>query len=362
MGKPNVRLFLYFLFTLFKYSELKLLRLVRSFGFYKRWTLRRLIWRRGLLFRPAIHVGIAGLALLAIAGGAVFGPLPSLAVQNTTASEVVAPPTTTQTSIPENRPRSEVIEHIVAAGETLSQVADRYNISIDTIKWANNLSSDDLTPGQKLSILPVSGVLHRVAAGETLEEVAKKHSASSQAILDFPFNDIGDDLKLKVGQVLVVPDGRPIEAPQAAQAVRPVPALTPVPRNNGVRSSSGFIWPVDMSQSYITQYASWYHMAIDIAGPIGTPIVATKSGRVVDAQNLWYGYGRYVEIDHGDGTYSLYAHMNYFIVKNGQYVNQGQVIGYRGSTGRSTGSHLHFEVRTGSGSFGERKNPLTLLP
>lgn len=357
MGKPDIRLFLYFLFTLAKYGQLKLLRGVSSFAFYKRWTLRRLLWRRGLLFRPAVHIGIAGLALLAVVGGSVLGPLPSLAAPTTLASEVVVPQTTTQTLIPEGRPRAEVVEHTIVAGETLSQVAERYTVSVETIKWANNLSTDNVNPGDKLSVLPVTGVRHTVVAGETLEDVAKKHNASSQAIVDFPFNDIGDDFKLKVGQVLIIPDGKPIEAPKPAPAPKPA-----APKATGAKSRSGFIWPINMGVSNISQYSSWFHTAVDIAGPVGTPIVAAKSGRVVDAQNLWYGYGRYVQINHGDGTYSLYAHMSNFIVKNGQSVNQGQVIGYRGSTGRSTGPHLHFEIRTGSGSFGERKNPLVYLP
>jgi murein DD-endopeptidase MepM/ murein hydrolase activator NlpD len=358
MEKPNIRLFLYFLFTLIKYFELKLFKLRQAVTFYKKWTVRKLLWKRGFLFRPATHFGLALLAFLAVVGGAIFGPLPSLALPNqATTSEVVAPPTTAQTAVPEDRPRAEVIDHEVAGGETLSTLAAKYNISVETIKWSNSLGSDQINPGQKLTVLPVTGVLHKVAAGENLEKIAKLHQASSQAILDFPFNDIPDDLSLKVGQTLVIPDGRPIEV---ARPNRSSPAPTNFAQTpSRPASRGGWVWPVD---GYISQYPSWYHMALDIAGPAGTPIVAAKSGTVVVAENLWYGYGRYVEIGHGDGTHSLYAHMTYFVVRPGQHVSQGQVIGYRGSTGRSTGSHLHFEVRVGDGSFGERRNPLGFLP
>jgi len=358
MGKPNIRLFLYFLFTLIKYVELKLFRLARALTFYKKWFLRRLLWRRGLLFRPATHFGVALLALLAIVGGAAFGPLPSLASQiQPSAPEVVTAQTTVETAVPENRPRAETIEYTIASGDTLSTVAAKYNVSVDTIKWANNLSSDNVAPGQKISILPVTGIQHKVASGETLDSIAKKHNASSQAILDFPFNDIPDDLSLKVGQTLIIPDGKPIETPKPAS--KPAPAggnfaQTPTRQNPG-----GWIWPV---AGVISQYPSWFHMALDIAGTSGTPVVAAKAGRVASTENLWYGYGRNVNIDHGGGFYTEYAHMTYFIVKPGQRVEQGQVIGYRGSTGRSTGPHLHFEIRVGANLPSKAVNPLRYLP
>lgn len=359
MGKPNIRLFLYFLFTLIKYFELKAFRLARSLTFYKKWFLRRLLWRRGLLFRPATHFGVAMLALLAIIGGAAFGPLPSLANQTRLASpEVVSAQTTVETSVPDNRPRAETIDYTISSGDTLSSVASKYNVSVETIKWANDLSSDNVSPGQKVTILPVSGVQHKVAAGETIESIAKKHNASSQAILDFPFNDIPDDLSLKVGQTLIIPDGKPIETAKPAGRPSASPnsnfAQTPVRPSNG-----GWIWPVS---GVITQYPSWYHMALDIAGPIGTPVVAAKAGRVATAENLWYGYGHNVTVDHGGGVFTEYAHMIYFIVKPGQWVAQGQVLGYRGSTGRSTGPHLHFEIRIGGNMTANAVNLLRYLP
>lgn len=355
MGKPDLRLFLYFLFTLVKYSQIKLFKLVRSLTFYKRWTVRKLLWRRGLLFRPAAHFGVAMLALLAVVGGAFLGPLPSLASpKETPALEVVAAQTTVQTAIPQDRPRAETIEHTISSGETLSNVATKYNVSVETLKWANNLSSDKVNPGQTVKVLPVSGVQHKVANGETLESIAKKYSASSQAILDFPFNDIPDDLSLKVGQTLVVPDGRIPEAPKP----KPAPARNNFAQTPVRPAASGWVWPV---AGVISQYPSWYHMGLDIAGPTGTPVVAAKAGRVASAENLWYGYGRNVTVDHGGGVYTMYAHLSYFVVRPGQSVAAGQVIGYRGSTGRSTGPHLHFEIRLGGNQTSRAVNPLSHL-
>jgi murein DD-endopeptidase MepM/ murein hydrolase activator NlpD len=352
VGKPPFRLFLYFFLTLIKYSQIKLVKFIYSLLFYKKWTVRKLLWRRGQLFRPAVHLGVAALALLAIVGGTIFGPLPSLASQAASnSSDVLAPQTTTETVIPEDRPRAEIIEHEVVAGETLSTLATQYNISVETIKWANNLSSDNVTPGQKLQILPVTGVTHKVVTGETLESVAKRHQASAQAMLDFPFNDVPDDLSLKPGQNLIVPDGRPYVPPQPKAPPIPARSFASVPTRP---ASTGWVWPVS---GVISQYFSWYHSGIDIAGPIGTPVVAVKAGRVTRAQILYTWGGRNVAIDHGGGLATTYNHLSYFIVSAGQYVAQGQVIGYRGMTGRATGPHLHFEVMV-NGRF---VNPMLYL-
>lgn len=363
MGKFDIRLFLYFLFTLVKYFQLKAYRLLRSGAFYKKYALRRLLWRRGLLFRPATHFGVASLALVALIGGAVLGPLPSLASQSQGSTiDVISAQTTVQTAVPENRPRAETIDYTISSGETLSNIASKYNVSVDTLKWANNLTSDDVSPGQKVVVLPVSGIRYKVAAGETLDQIAKKHGASAQSILDFPFNDIPDDLKLKVGQTIIIPDGKPIETPKPQQAASP--ARSSAPRQDYAQApvrptTGGWVWPV---AGLITQYPSWYHMALDVAGPVGTQVVAAKDGRIATTENSWYGYGRNVTVDHGGSVFTMYAHLTYFIVQPGQYVHAGQVIGYRGSTGRSTGSHLHFEIRVGGNQTANARNPLSFLP
>lgn len=262
----------------------------------------------------------------------------------------------TRTNISE-KPRAEIIEYEVKSGDTLSSIATKFNISIDTIKWANDLDNiHSIKPGEKLKILPVSGVAHTVAKGDTLASVAKKYSAEQQAILDFPFNDIPDDFSLKVGQVLIVPDGTPPEKPAAPKA-QPAPQYLAQGPSSPTFSAPGggsFIWP---TVGVLTQYFSWYHPAIDIANRAAPLISAADSGVVVASGWDTTGYGNRVIIDHQNGYKTLYAHMSNIYVSVGQVVSRGQAIGQMGSTGRSTGTHLHLEIRY----KGIALNPLAIL-
>jgi murein DD-endopeptidase MepM/ murein hydrolase activator NlpD len=257
------------------------------------------------------------------------------------------------------KPRAETIEHEVQSGETLSTIGQKYDIDSDTIKWANSLTSESIKPGQKLKILPVSGVAHKVVSGDTLDSVAKKYSAEKQGIVDFPFNDIGDDFRLAVGQTLIVPDGIPPEVKNP-----PKPKVTPQYIAKGVSNSptfnapggGNFVWPT--SFAYISQYFAWYHPALDLPSPAAPPVVASDGGTVIVAG--WpdnYGYGNRVVIDHGNGYQTLYAHLSNIYVNSGQSVSRGQAIGKMGSTGRSTGTHLHFEIHF----KGIAVNPLAIL-
>ncbi len=253
------------------------------------------------------------------------------------------------------KPRSEIIEYKVENGDTISSIAQKYNISSDTIKWANNLSSDSIKPGDILKILPVSGVSHIVKSGDVLESVAKKYSAAEQAIMDFPFNDVPDDFSLKVGQLLIVPDGVP---PETKVPIKPkVPYLAQGPASAAFQAPFGaqFSWPAG---GQISQYFAWYHPGIDIANRGAPGISVSDGGRVVVAG--WpdnYGYGNRVIIDHGNGYTSLYAHLSNIYVSVGQTVSRGQLVGQMGSTGRSTGMHLHFEIHY----KGVALNPLAIL-
>lgn len=256
------------------------------------------------------------------------------------------------------KPRSEIIEVKVESGDTVSGVAQKYGVSTDTIKWANNLENlDSLKPGQTLKILPVSGVSHTVKAGDTLESVAKKYSAEAQAILDFPFNDVPDDFKLKVGQLLIIPDGSPPETP-APPKLKPQPQyLAQGPNSPAFQAPFGaeFIWP---TAGQVTQYFAWYHPGIDIANRAAPGIAASDAGTVVVAGWLdGGGYGNRVVIDHGNGYRSLYAHLSNIYVSVGETISRGQLIGQMGSTGRSTGTHLHLEIHY----KGVPVNPLAIL-
>lgn len=261
----------------------------------------------------------------------------------------------TKTSVSE-KPRSETVEYKVESGDTLSSIARKFSVSVDTIKWANDLKTESLKPGQILKVLPVTGVSHIVKSGDTLETVAKKYSASAQAIVDFPFNGVPDDFSLKAGQVLVIPDGTPPEV--KAPKPRPQPQYLAQGPGSPVFSApygAQFIWPAG---GQLTQYFAWYHPGIDIANRVAPGIAASDGGVVLVAG--WpdgMGYGNRVVLDHGNGYTSLYAHLSNIYVSVGQTVSRGQLIGQMGSTGRSTGTHLHLEIHYKGVPF----NPLAIL-
>ncbi|TSC84206.1 MAG: peptidase M23 family protein, partial [Microgenomates group bacterium Gr01-1014_16] len=203
-------------------------------------------------------------------------------------------------------------------------------------------------------ILPVTGVRHKVGRGETIYSIAKKYNANSQAIVDFPFNTFADNetFTLTVGQELIVPDGeKPVEVRWSPTRY----AVQRTPSAGAVTAAGQFVWPIGGT---ITQRFAWYHRGLDIATGQGTPVLAADSGRVTVAG--WPdngGYGMRVEIDHGNGYVTRYAHLSRADVVVGQTVSRGNVIGLEGSTGRSTGPHLHFEIIRG----GVHLNPLEFL-
>lgn len=253
-------------------------------------------------------------------------------------------------------PKGEVAQYRVAEGDTVSAIASKFGVSIDTVVWENNLKSvDAIKPGQMLKILPVTGVRYQVKRGETVSSIAKKHQVDAQNIIDYPFNTFADDetFALMAGQELLIPEGiKPKEvvidtSRYVARTVAPIP---------GVVGEGNFIWPTG---GYISQRYSWYHRAVDIANKSNPDIVAAQGGTVVTAGWSGGGYGNFVIIDHGNGYRTLYAHMlnNSIVVRPGERVGQGQKLGVMGSTGRSTGTHLHFEIKTGGGNL----DPLAVL-
>jgi murein DD-endopeptidase MepM/ murein hydrolase activator NlpD len=259
-----------------------------------------------------------------------------------------------QTTI-SNKPRDRIIEHTVEDGETLDSIASRYDISIDTIKWENNLKNDTIKPNDRLRILPITGVAHKVKSGESIYTIAKKYGIDAQAIANFPFNEFVDldTFGLEVGQIVYVPDG----TIQQAVPTRRGPNIPPRSVNvvAGAAGSGHYIWPTTGS---ITQYPIYYHMAVDIANRSLPGVIAADTGTVSFSGCIGGGYGCHVIIDHGNGFKTLYGHLSAINVEAGQNVTQGQSIGRMGSTGRSTGPHLHFEVR----KDGALQNPLSYLP
>lgn len=272
--------------------------------------------------------------------------------QNVLATDINA--VSLQTTI-SKKPRDSVIEHTVDPGETLDSIASRYDVSVDTIKWENDITGDTIKVGDSLQIPPVTGVVHTVKSGESIYSIAKRYSVDAQAIVNWPFNEFEDTdtFGLTVGQVVYVPEGRP---PSAAP-VRRSPGVTPRRVNviAGAAGSGNFIWPTTGS---ISQYFVYYHPALDISNRAYPPVIASDGGTVSFTGCYTWGYGCHVIIDHGNGFTTLYAHLSAINVNPGQNVSQGQNIGTLGNTGRSTGPHLHFEIRRS----GVAQNPLGYLP
>ncbi len=249
--------------------------------------------------------------------------------------------------------RGEVVTYVVKQGDTVSSIAQKFGVSIDTVIWANDLKSvTTIKPGDRLDIPPVTGVVHQVQRGETVYSVANKYDANPQAIADFPFNTFANDetLALAVGQNLIIPGGI---MPQQ-KSTQPAPAPRPQPEVVIASGEGSFIWP---STGRVSQRYFWYHRAIDIANKAGPGVVASQGGTVTGVVYGRYGYGNHVIINHGNGYQSLYAHLSNVYVKRGDQVSAGQSIGQMGSTGRSTGIHLHFEVIRN----GAKINPLSVL-
>lgn len=248
------------------------------------------------------------------------------------------------------KPRDSIIEYTVKAGETIESIAKKFDITVDTIKWENNLKTDIIREGQVLRILPVSGIAHVVKPGDNIYTIAKKYQTDPQQIVNYVFNDFVDmdTFALAPGQIIIVPEGiKPEEKPRIERRQSAQIAI-------GKKGAGQFIWPTSGS---ISQYPVWYHMAIDIANKELPPVLAADKGTVSVAIESRYGYGNHIIIDHGNGFQTLYAHLSQINVSVGQSVSRGQVIGVVGSTGRSTGPHLHFEVRQN----GQLVNPLSFL-
>ena len=232
--------------------------------------------------------------------------------------------------------------YIVRSGDTLSQIAELFDVSINTIKWENNISGNTLKIGQELRILPVTGLSHTIKKGETFGKIANTYGVEIEDITIF--NDL-EATKLKIGTKIIVPNG-------VKKKVSSKKRSTAKSTKSVGRAQSGYyIRPTTgRSSSPFGPRSRGYHYGIDIASPIGTPIVASASGKVIRT-SCGTGYGICTIIEHNNGTKTLYAHASRLFVKTGDTVKQGQKIANVGNTGRSTGPHIHFEIvniRTGA--------------
>lgn len=259
------------------------------------------------------------------------------------------------------RPRKEIINYIVKAGDTISTIADEFEITVSTVLWENNLSAYSIIrPGDTLAILPVSGVIHKVASGESLTALAQKYNIPAEKILEV--NRLSDSGQLAIGQKLIIPGGGKIAYAEAKPSsysgfnvikdIIEQDLLKP----SKIKSFVGNMmnWPTLGKR--ITQYFSWRHHAVDIANKLGTPIYAADTG-TVEYAGWGKGYGNQIVVDHGGGKKTRYAHLSKFYTKKGDEVEKGEAIGAMGSTGRSTGPHLHFEIIIN----GIKYNPLSYV-
>ncbi|MBI2086795.1 MAG: LysM peptidoglycan-binding domain-containing protein [Candidatus Zambryskibacteria bacterium] len=229
--------------------------------------------------------------------------------------------------------------YVVRQGDTLGEIAEMFGVSVNTIRWANDLKSNTLKVGQELVILPISGVRHTVKSGDTLESVAKKYKADLDDILSY--NNIPASAKLAVGDVIIIPDGV-MSSTQTSIASQT--------SNNQTVASGYYLRPISGGRKSQGLHG---RNGVDLAAPVSTPILASAAGKVIISRiGGWNGgYGTYVVISHSNGTQTLYAHMSINRVAVSQYVDQGEVIGAIGLTGKTTGPHLHFEIRGARNPF-----------
>lgn len=265
-----------------------------------------------------------------------------------------AGPSGTPADIASSTPSDRISVYVVRKGDTLSEIAGMFDVSVNTIIWANNLSGPGAARvGDTLIILPISGVKRTIVKGDTLASIAKKYSADANEIAQF--NGLDPQSPLAIGSDIIVPGADS----NGAVAVKSVSAKNKKSAKNiiepflgGGGSAQPGYYGNPVPGARVTQGLHGWN-GIDFGAPRGTPIYAAAGGTVIIARSGGWngGYGTYVVITHNNGTQTLYSHMSSATVSSGQSVSDGQVIGYVGSTGLSTGAHLHFEVRGAANPF-----------
>ena len=251
--------------------------------------------------------------------------------------------------------RTSVESYVVQEADTLWKIAEKFGLNLSSVLWANQLTIKSvIRPGQALVIPPIDGVLYTVKKGDTISRISQQYGSDKDKIL--VFNQLPNVDALKVGERLILPDGEPPAAPTRLAA--PVGSLfkdSSGVANKGLAAGKGnWVWPA--TWRVITQYYGWRHTGLDIDGDYSTYSLTARDGVVV--YSGWRsGYGLTVEIDHGDGFKTRYAHNSKILVSVGDIVTAGQKIAVTGTTGRSTGTHLHFEVIK-NGKF---QNPLDYI-
>ncbi len=248
----------------------------------------------------------------------------------------------------------QIVIYTVQSGDTISEIAERHGVSTNTIRWANGIKKDEtVRVGQELVLLPITGIQIEVKQGDTISTIAARYSGDAEEIANY--NSFSLDESLSVGQKIIIPDGElGAEETKEEKKINNKKAEKTSTKTKETVSSSTvakrkelenyFIRPV---AGVVTQRGHGPYEAWDIANKVGTPVYAMADGVVIISKSSGWngGYGQYIVIKHGNKTQTLYGHLSENSVSAGQTVKQGQKIGELGNTGRSTGPHLHFEVR-----------------
>lgn len=341
------------------------------------------LWERYLPSHIKAAIQRGGEDQVAFAGGGAYAT-PTEAPPPVALSPLVTPSSLLYYGISRNidfktiiptRPRVEVITYTVQPGDTLFSIALKFGLKPETVLWGNFEVLEDnphlLKPNQVLNILPVDGTYYQWKEGDNLNDVAAFFKVEPEAILNYPGNHfdlaevLNGELNIAPGTWLIIPGGkRAIKdwGPPAITRENPASARYYGEGHcgdiyEGAYGTGTFIWPTtDRTISGYT-YDPGVHPAIDIGGQEGNPVYASDSGVVVYAGWSNYGYGNLIVIDHGNGWQTAYAHLSIVAVSCGQSVYQGGYIGAVGSTGNSSGAHLHFEMVYN----GVKVNPLDYL-
>ena len=256
-------------------------------------------------------------------------------------------PSGTIADVVDSPPPGRISVYVVRNGDTLSEIADMFNVSVNTIIWANNLRGlKDVHPGDTLIVLPVSGIEKKIVKGDTLKSLAKKYGADADEIAQY--NGLDPSEPLAIGSTVIIPGG---DISEPAPTITSRPTVSPIIVGGGSFLAGYFSNP--LPGGIITQRIHGWN-GVDIGAARGTPVYSSANGVVIIARNngAWNGgYGNYIVITHENGTQTLYSHLKSAIVSPGQPVVSGQTIGYVGATGRATGPHLHFEVRGATNPF-----------
>lgn len=264
------------------------------------------------------------------------------------------------------RSKYEIVQYKVGRGDSLFGVASAYKIKPETLYWANQDifqgSPDNLHVGDVLSIPPVDGIYYKWEEGDTIESVAKRYGVDPETILNWPGNqlDLSNPNGIEPGTYVMIPGGEDKNQPIFIQTVSRYSGAMAQSCGGGYIGSGFFSWPAPNHYLSGYNYAQGGHRGIDIAATEGTPIYAADNGVVTMASvGAWnYGYGNVIQIDHGNGFVTVYAHLSQVYVSVCQSVMRGSAIGAAGNTGNSFGAHLHFEIRYN----GVAVNPWNYLP